>query len=232
MADLVVIVPSRGRPEAAAALAATFADFCTADTLLTFAVDEDDPAVPAYSDLTRSWPQVRVGVADAPSTMVKTLNSAATLDARLDEPPFAIGFMGDDHRPRTRGWDATYLEALHELGTGIVYGNDLLQGHRLPTQCAMTSDIIRALGFMSPPELRHMYVDNFWRDLGKAAGCLRYLPDVIVEHRHPVAGKAQMDEGYLRVNAPAVYEADERAYAEYGRTRLAGHVAKVQALRG
>jgi hypothetical protein len=230
--DLVVIVPSRGRPEAAGTLARVFADTCTADTLLVFAVDDDDPTLTAYHELPHAWPHVRVGLAGGPSNMVKTLNSAAALEVKFLSEPFAIGFMGDDHCPRTYGWDTAYLDALRELGTGIVYGNDLLQGHRLPTQCAMTSDIVRALGYMSPPELRHMYVDNFWRDLGNAAGCLRYLRDVIVEHRHPAAGKAQMDEGYLRVNAPAVYEADERAYADYTRTRFAGDVAKVQALRG
>ncbi len=45
-------------------------------------------------------------------------------------------------------------------------------------------------------------VDNYWRDLGTAAGCLTYLPDAIVEHLHPSAGKAALDEGYGRVNAP------------------------------
>lgn len=228
MADLVVIVPSRGRPEAATTLARVFADTCTADTRLLFAVDEDDPS--DYGPLI-AGDKVHVQVGDN-ATMVEALNRAATGLAVDVDPPFAIGFMGDDHCPRTYGWDNAYLEALRELGTGIVYGNDLLQGHRLPTQCAMTSDIVRALGYMGPPELRHMYVDNFWRDLGNAADCLRYLPDVTVEHRHPVAGKAQMDEGYLRVNAPAVYEADEAAYAEYTRTRFAGDVAKVQTLRG
>jgi hypothetical protein len=236
MADLVVIVPSRGRPEAAAKLAATFRETCTADTVLVFALDSDDPTLAGYCGAVQvAAPTFRVGYFEAGNhSMVEALNNAAAMTCGPDaaEPTSAIGFLGDDHRPKTSGWDQAYLDALKELGTGIVYGNDLLQGHRLPTQCAMTSDIVRALGYMAPPELRHMYVDNFWRDLGYAADCLRYLPEVTVEHRHPVAGKAQMDEGYLRVNAPAVYEADERAYAEYTRTRFPGDVSKVQALRG
>jgi len=225
MADLVVIVPTRERPEAAATLAQAFHATCTAGTRLIFAVDESDSRPPAFGDH-HEWLGVQICRS---TTMVEALNEAARIYA---PDAFAIGFMGDDHFPRTFGWDNAYLEALKGLGTGIVYGNDLLQGHRLPTQCAMTSDVVRALGYMSPPELRHMYVDNFWRDLGNAADCLRYLHEVIVEHRHPIAGKAQIDEGYLRVNAPAVYEADERAYAEYCRTRFAEDVAKVQALRG
>jgi SAM-dependent methyltransferase len=236
MADLVVIVPSRGRPQAARELAQAFASYCTADTRLVFAVDEDDPALPEYSDLPRSWagcsrPAVSVGIAEAPSTMVKTLNAAAASELRLDEPPFAIGFMGDDHRPRTAGWDQAYLDALRELGTGIVYGDDGLQGENLPTQVAMTSDIVRALGWMALPGLKHLFVDNVWKALGAAADCLRYLPDVLVEHMHPFAGKAEFDDGYARVNSAEIAGHDQDVYERWLRTDAAGDVAKIRALR-
>lgn len=229
MADLVVVVPSRGRPEAAAALARVFADTCTADTELLFAVDADDPRRRDYCDALRGAPRAAGVLEQQSGTMVEALNLAAMFAAQRS---FAVGFLGDDHCPRTLGWDQRYLDALRELGTGVVYGNDLLQGENLPTQAAMTSDIVRELGFMAPPALRHMYVDNFWLTLGRAADCIRYLPDVIVEHRHPLAGKAQWDAGYVRVNDRAVYQADELAFAEYVRSRLAGDAAKVRALRG
>jgi hypothetical protein len=227
VSDLVVIVPSRGRPEAARALIQHFANTCTADTFLAFVVDQDDPARPEYEMVGDGQ---RSGVIFAPSTtMVEALNIAANYLASAGEP-FAVGFMGDDHVPRTYGWDRAYLDALRELGTGIVYGNDLYQGEKLPTQCAMTADIVRALGFMAPPMLRHMYVDNFWRDLGQAADCIRYLPDVVVEHMHPSAGKSAVDDGYLRVNDPGVFAVDEQAYAGYRAGAMAADAAKVRAL--
>lgn len=230
MSDLlVVIVPSRGRPEAAQALVQHFKNTCTADTRLLFAVDQDDSLAyeyPVGSDGSGPW--IAYGES---RNMVEALNTTAQSTAN-GLAPFAIAFLGDDHMPRTVGWDSAYLDALRELGTGIVYGNDLLQGHRLPTQCAMTSDIIRALGYMAPPSLRHLYVDNFWRDLGKGAHCLRYLPDVIVEHRHPLAGKAAWDENYQRVNAPQIAEHDKEAYEAYlYRGGFDADVAKVKALR-
>lgn len=228
MTDFVAIVPSRGRPEAAIALARAFADTCTADTALTFAIDADDPRRDDYHDGLRGMPNVAHIIEQTSGTMVSALNFAAAVASKS---AFAVGFLGDDHCPRTHGWDQAYLDALKELGTGLVYGNDLLQGGSLPTQVAMTSDIVRALGYMAPPALRHMYVDNFWLTLGRAADCIRYLPDVIVEHRHPLAGKAQWDEGYMRVNDRAVYRADEQAFAEYVQTRLADDAAKVRALR-
>lgn len=234
MADLVVIVPSRGRPQAAYELADAFQATATADTKLVFAVDHDDPSFAAYEEASNTA-TVQIGEPGngQPSSMVKALNAYALHEALADDPPFAIGFMGDDHRPRTVGWDKEYLDALRELGTGIVYGNDLYQGQKLPTQCAMTADIVRSLRQMCPPALRHMYVDNYWLDLGIAADCLTYLPDVVIEHMHPIVGKADWDAGYRRVNDRQVYDTDAVAYGEYEASgRFAADVAKVLALRG
>ena len=234
--ELIVVVPSRGRPGQAVELAKAFVDTCRAETLLLFAVDESDPEAEEYGkacQVVRLWPpsNVRVNVIHCPSkTMVEALNMAA-MDAVKRDDVFAIGFMGDDHRPRTIGWDSLYLQALSAMKTGIVYGNDLYQGRNLPTQCAMTADIIKTLGFMAPPVLRHMYVDNFWRDLGMNVGCLTYLPEVIVEHMHPAAGKAELDEGYERVNDPQVYSDDLNAYVEYHDTQGITDRENIKALR-
>jgi hypothetical protein len=223
MTDLVVIVPSRGRPQQARALAQVFQQTCTAGTQLVFAVDEDDPTAADYPE-DETW--------HLPSkSMTEALNIAANV-AAINGQAFAVGFMGDDHCPRTYGWDEQYLAALRELGTGIVYGDDLLQGRDLATQCAMTSDVIRELGYMAPPSLTHLYVDNFWMTLGAGADCIRYLPDVVIEHRHPVAGKAAWDANYARVNDRAMYAKDEAAFRDYVQSGLDADVAKVRALRG
>jgi len=117
--------------------------------------------------------------------MVGALNAAFRAYNYEDKLGFAVGFMGDDHRPRTAGWDTEYLSVLRGFGTGFVYGNDLYQGETMPTQVAFTTDIARALSYMSPPELDHLCVDVVWRELGKRIDAIKYLPDVIVEHMHP-----------------------------------------------
>ena len=63
--------------------------------------------------------------------------------------------------------------------------------------------------------MKHLYLDNFWKKLGEDLGSLTYLEDVIIEHMHPVAGKAEWDEGYVAVNAQEVYSADALAYRNY-----------------
>jgi hypothetical protein len=227
MPNLVVIVPSRGRPKAVAELAEQCAKTCTADTVLLVVVDSDDPAGPEYH--APAGTQVFFTWAPPDSGHVGAINYGAAR-ALQDFQPFAIAKLDDDHRPRTKGWDTELLAALREMRTGIAYGNDLLQGQNLPTAPAITADIVRALGYMGPPALRHLFVDDFWRDLGAQAECLRYLPTVVVEHMHPLAGKAPMDDGYRRANASEQYRSDGDAYAAYKADGLADDVAKVKAL--
>lgn len=229
MPDLVVVVPSRGRPAAAAELAQACQQTCTADTVLLVAVDSDDPTLPQYA--APVGPTVFFIWSPPAAGHVGAINFAAAR-ALADFQPYAIAKLDDDHRPRTVGWDKVYLDALRELGTGIVYGNDLLQGANLPTAPALTADIVQALGYMGPPGLNHLFVDNFWHDLGQRAGCLRYLPDVVVEHMHPIAGKAAMDDGYRRANSSQQYASDGAAYEQYKVNQLPQDVAKVRALGG
>jgi hypothetical protein len=206
-------------------MAEAFDETCTAGTRLVFAVDGDDPERDAYVEAVAA---IGLRINTQPSgSMVSALNHAATEITNAYPNLAAIAFMGDDHRPRTRGWDAAYLAAL-ELHPGLVYGNDLLQGPNLPTQVAMSACVVRALGHMAPPPLTHLYVDNYWRDLGHAAGCITYLPDVVVEHMHPFAGKGSMDAGYERVNDATMYDRDRDAYAQYWAEHGARDVAAVR----
>jgi hypothetical protein len=68
---------------------------------------------------------------------------------------------------------------------------------------------------MVPPDMIHLYLDNFWMKLGNDLGKLRYISEVVLEHLHPMAGKAEWDEGYREVNAIEVYSADFKAFDNY-----------------
>ena len=226
-ADLLIIVPSRGRPHNIAALWDAWSDTTTGAAELLVAADDDDPALPGYREVCgERGIELTVGPR---LRMVPTLNKVATERAPHH---FALGFLGDDHRPRTLGVDAHYLAALRTMGTGFVYGNDLLAGERLPTQVAMTSDIVQTLGAMVPAPVTHLYADNTWWDLGHALGRITYLPDVIVEHLHPLAGKADDDDGYREVNAADAHEADRLVYAHWYEHDMPADVAKLKALIG
>lgn len=225
------IVPSRGRPENVERLINHFrVTKCEADLMIC--VDTDDPRADEYSalaahySLDSSWLYFRFGER---LRLGGTLNKHALLEAG----DYAyIGFMGDDHRPASFLWDAIMVKNLRDMGNvGFVYGDDLFQGVNLPTAVCMTSNIIRTLGYMVPPTMTHLYLDNFWLELGRACGCIKYLDHVIIEHVHPAAGKAEMDERYSEVNSNEQNSADLRAFNEYKSRKFGEDIAKVNALK-
>jgi len=207
MRNLVVLVPSRNRPQNIEDLIKSFDETETESDLIVI-VDDDEPQIDAYLQLGCDV----LMVAKQGKGMAKPLNFAAN---HFADKYRHFAFLGDDHRPRTKNWDLTFINTLDEMGTGLVYGNDLLQGENLATAVGMSGDIVKALGGMVPPDMIHLYLDNFWMTLGKDLNALRYIPEVVLEHLHPVAGKAEWDEGYRAVNAEEVYSADKKALDDY-----------------
>lgn len=236
--DLVMLVPTRRRPHAVAGLVNAFRHTCRLNTWLIWCID-DCPHREEYHAAVRAgmvvFPQMLINDDGERRGLVGTLNHYGTAFARAnvkDGRPTAIGYLGDDHLPLTVGWDRAYVNTLEKTGVGIVYGDDQVQGANLPTQMAMTTNIVAALGYMAPPELWHMYCDNFWKDLGRGADCLTYLPEVTVTHRHPGVGRGTWDESYRETNSAHSYAADKAAYEAYAATRLPTDIATVRALRG
>jgi hypothetical protein len=204
----LLIVPTRKRPRACDELLDAFkATAHSADIL--FGIDDDDKSEYSQAVLDRASinPRLRMG---------GTLNLLAEKHANDYE---FIAFMGDDHRPRTAGWDQMLADSIGER-PGVAYGNDLLQGANLPTAVLLSAEIVRRIGYMVPPSLVHMYMDNFWKEFGEKIGNLVYLDNVVIEHLHYLAGKAINDLQYQEVNNPAVYEKDRIAYEDYKKTQM------------
>ena len=210
--DLLVIIPTRGRPDSVPAIVQAWNDTgATADLL--FAVDTDDPQLGAYkanAAALKDDSRVRFAYGKR-RRLCGTLNQQA-LKAAADYR--FLAFMGDDHRPRTVGWDQRFRECLSG-GPGIAYGNDLLMGEQMPTAVAMTSDIVQTLGYMAPPALVHLCLDVAWLDWGRGIGRITYMDDLIIEHLHPAAGKAELDAGYEECNSAEQVTADAVAYYDY-----------------
>lgn len=233
---LAIIVPTRGRPANIRKVISAW-DFTNAwdHADLVLVADADDPEIGGYRLLQQELDhpdtgQSLVTLIEIPSwlPMVHKLDAAAR---DLAERYWAVGFAGDDHLPQTMGWAKRYLDVLHELGSGMVYGDDGYQGKKLSTEWAITADVIRALGRMVPAPVEHMYCDNSMMDLYGQAGALRHLPEIRIEHMHPVAGKADTDDQYQRVNHRDQFRKDRQAYELWQRTALPAQVAAVRALR-
>lgn len=214
---LLMLCPSRNRPHNIERLIAAWDDTgATADLLVR--TDDDEPA---YDLPERPWlryergPRLRLG---------PTLNELALANTGDYD---AIGFLGDDHVPRTPGWDRLLTDAITDMGGGVVYGDDLFQGEALATSVVMSTDVIAALGWFAVPGCTHMYLDNGWMTVGKALGRLCYVPHVVIEHMHYLANKSDEDNLYREVNANTMYAHDQQAFSDYCEHQMVTDILRV-----
>lgn len=209
MADMLAIVPSRGRPHNIAALATTW-ELAHGHADLLVAVDDDDPELPQYVRVLNAHPWIRRHIGPR-LRLCGTLNAVATTEATRYRN---LAFLGDDHRP-AGDWAQRFNRELARLGTGLVYGDDGIQHDKMPTAVAMTSDIVETLGYFCAPALVHLCMDLVWLDLGSAIDRITYLPEVQIPHLHPCARLAPWDDRYAEVNSAEQVASDSAAYFTY-----------------
>lgn len=210
---IAAICPSRGRPRNIARLVESW-KLTQATCPIYICVDDDDPELDAYRalDLPDSWELV-VG---APKRFAAWLNE---IGPELAETFDVIGAIGDDNVFRTMHWDRHVVEAMQPLG--VVYGNDLYQRESLATAPWVDAAIVRHLGWMAPPGIEHLFVDRAWMAIGLHFNTLTYLPFVVIEHAHPFARKAGLDDVYLLANAPEQYQRDRAVFEDWEANRMA-----------
>lgn len=200
----LVIIPARGRPDKAQLAFDALKELSKISDFLIGLDDDDADNYPEIDGVIREVnPRLR---------MNGTLN---LLVKKYQDKYETISFMGDDHIVRTDGWDEKLYAPIKERGYGISYGNDLFQSANLPTMVMMSTNISKSLGFFAPTKLIHLYMDNFWKLFGQVTDSLDYLPDVIVEHMHYMAGKSQVDNQYLEVNSSEISGHDAEVFKEY-----------------
>lgn len=203
-----IICPSRGRPENLERLW----NACPHDGRVrvhTY-VDDDDPKRDEYLELKDVIPGMmycgpRIRLVPAANTLVQALIPAFERDSNI------VAFMGDDHLPHG-DWVPQVEAAMRPMG--VVYGNDLIQGEALATAAFLDAEIVCRLGYLFPPGLLHMYGDNFWMTIGRYTDRLAYVPDLIVEHVHPLRTGA-WDETTTEANGGAIWANDTPVWEAY-----------------
>lgn len=237
MTDLLVITPSRGRPWHLQRLVTALRDTCTLDTALTVAVDDDDPRLADYKDL--GLDDLRIGPR---GTLTELTNQIAV--ERADSVRF-LASLGDDHVPRTRGWDEELCGEIDKMGgTGFAWAD----GSRwvIPEAIVMSSTVVTALGWMALPRCGHYKIDDAWLQLAVATRLGRYRHDLLVEHMQfgipydpldPGSGmKALRDQTYADALQPEKMNADVTGYlqwlADLGDGGLLADAAKILAAAG
>ena len=217
---ILVIVPSRARSGRLTVMLDAVLSLSGPGTHVAVCTDDDDPERDEYDELREAVREHYPGRTFWHRGPRKNLAGWTNLIAEWPRAA-RYGYLasfGDDHGPRTAGWDERLASAIETIGgTGIAWGNDLHQHENLPTAPVISADIPRVLGWMVLPGVVSKFCDNAWRDIADLAGCRAYVPQVIIEHVHPDAGKAALDDTYRDGNAH--WARDEAAYLAWAQNQ-------------
>lgn len=209
------IVPSRNRPKKLE----RFLDSWTACTSgysdMLIALDDDDSSC---DHLMSKYKNVIWEKSPPPEeSFLEVLNNKAT---KYSSEYAYIGFNEDDAIFHTPNYEEQFIQKLKELGkNGIVYANDMINKRGRIYFPVMDSSIIKRLGYMVPTNLRCMYADDFWRDLGKALDSVYRFENIVIQHLHYTRDDGVVDNISEYVDASKSRDAD--AYKYYVDNRFA-----------
>lgn len=176
MRDLLVITPTRGRPQRALRLASSIQRTSTLKTDLCFAFDTDDETADETMAACEPYGvQAMIGERQGLGPWTNQVAQAHFGDYR------AFASLGDDHVPRTLGWDAECWRVLEAMEGGFVAPNGGLSPG-LAEAVVVSAPIVEALGWICVPGLKHWWIDRAWLDLGSHMRRYQWLADIDVPH--------------------------------------------------
>ena len=143
------------------------------------------------------------------------------------------GLLTDQSRPQTPDW-ASKLESA--AGDGFIAMCNTTKNRvnprtglrRITTACT-GGDLIRAVGWVWPPFVVHLYGDDAWEDIGYALNVIRYLPEVVILALLKRDGEVEIDANHRRVWQGKSYMAtDAQEFAAWKEREFTGLIKRLE----
>lgn len=209
---ILTICPSFGRPELFKQMYESWGNTINENNTMIVGLDIGDAKVAQYPK------NVNKVMCKADSTVTQVINSIWKENPDYD----FYHIINDDVVFHTSQFDTKFLNIHKEYGDGVFYGNDLFQKKNLPTFPFVSACLPKALGYLQMPTLNRYCGDTVYGDIGRICNCLYYLPGVIIEHLHKLAGKGDTDVDMK------IYGEDVAEYVRWSKIRRYLDVMKVK----
>jgi glycosyltransferase involved in cell wall biosynthesis len=193
VAELVIIVPVLRRPQNVRPLLASIRQ-TTPGARVLFVCDPDDDA------------EQRAIEAEGAEMLIVDGNYAKKINRAVEETSEPLLFLGADDLRFHPGWLEAAKARLTE-GIGVVGTNDMCSDRVMAGEHSTHSLVTRdyaELGTIDDPTrllhegYKHEFVDDEFVETAVRRNAFAHAADSLVEHLHPVAGKAAIDELYAK----------------------------------
>ena len=172
MAVLSLVGASRGRPKGLQSTLRTIYDTAEFPLEILIRLDEDDPALPEYLDMDFSFHVgPRLGKGTAQPTNAMAMQAIGDI----------IMHLSDDQEYITSAWNTRIL-TVAESFKDAPHAFKVDEGRSQLEHPIVNRAWLNRIGYLYPPELRHLYCDTFIEVLATQAKCYTTIPDVKIQH--------------------------------------------------
>jgi hypothetical protein len=182
---LLVRMPTRGRPKQALTVLAEYRKLAGTPIAIEVVVDEDDETMQNAEVLQRLCALGCSMSVGRHGSKIGAVNGGRAGDWDV------LLLASDDMVPVVDGYAVKALDAMEQHFPqldGAVYFNDGYQAANCCTLPIIGRRWYDRFGYVYEPEYTSLFCDQEQTELWKAMGHLAYVDEVIVEHRHWVAG--------------------------------------------
>lgn len=204
---LLVICPSRGRAERIKGMLKSYEATVDFDhTRLQILLDKDDKDLKKYFQTLPDWAQIKVFNRQYDHTYTTEIINRAF---RQDDHYEYFSVINDDIEFLTEGWDKAFCNK-GKVSTGIddsmvkKYGEERVGDIDIkgfPIISGIDGDIVRAIGWLQYPKLKHSAGDNIWYWIARRLNILHIDEDVHWLHRSAYFNDGEEDDTFKRCNA-------------------------------
>lgn len=233
MKSLLIILPSRGRPDRIQECLDSYIMTTSGEfSEISVQLDHNDPKIDEYKKVLKKYEgRVSYDICRRPSDNPKVYCITRIINRKFytDNNRDYYCVINDDMVFETVDWDkklaiewaiSTCREPNMLAKHGEWKGNTPIAG--FPIISVIDGRICREIGWLQMPELDGCCGDNCWFLIGLQAKNLLYNPDVVFYHNHQSFGKSEMDDTYSPVygdnNAGAME--DYRRHCDWARYRM------------
>lgn len=152
-----------------------------------------------------------------------------------------VGLIGDDQEPVTGAWDAKLVASLD--GSNLVTCLDdwvvntptkFGQSNRMAGVLLFSGALFRAVGYIFPPPLHHVYLDDAWEQLATKVEFWTINREVTILHHHARRDPSRADEtDRLAYSGEGSYaQVDFYPWIRWQRDEMPHAAERIAALRG
>lgn len=204
-----ILVPTRGRPESMTRL-------CEAAHSLAKNPEQIEIVFYIDSDDTLSLERMKLLSSKTIKAIIGpriALSEAWNVLSRESQGEICMQ-CGDDAVFRTAHWDLMVLNAFEACPDKIlfVYGKDGIQNEKMGTLGFLHRNWIKTVGYFMPQYFYSDGTDLWLTDMGKRLKRAKYIPEMYIEHLHPAAGKAELDQTHIERLAKLKQESTLKVY--------------------